>query len=189
MTESISTSGSVSRQILADIKSAFRSYAQNSNNSVQTEEEKTYKDNGQITRKAFNDIQKAFPRTVDIDDDDTETDETSQVQQTNALQVSTQNQEKTSANNTSNIVDTENTANANTTAEVKTFSLPKNTDTIIAELKRNGLHRTMTAYQIADEYGISYMKAREILDKVNTDKNGFIREYNLPANTTVSFKV
>ena len=191
MAESISTSSSVSSYILADIKSAFRSYAQNGNALTvnnESEETKTYTNNGQITRKAFNDIQKAFPRTVDTEDN-TETEETAQEQQTNTLQVNTQNQETTNTNNTANTINTANTTNENTATEVKTFTLPKNTDTIIAELKRNGLHRTMTAYQIADEYGVTYMKAREILDKVNQDSNGFIREYILPANSTISYKV
>jgi hypothetical protein len=33
------------------------------------------------------------------------------------------------------------------------------------------------------------MKAREILDKVNQDSNGFVREYKLPENSTISYKV
>jgi hypothetical protein len=51
------------------------------------------------------------------------------------------------------------------------------------------MHRTMSPYQIADEYGLSYIQAKDILDKVNTDSNGFVREYVFPEYSTVSFKV
>lgn len=169
MTENLSSSTSVSRQMYADMKSAFRAYAQNSAKSATAKETKTYKDNGQITRQAYYDMQNSFA----------ERNKAAEKQERERAA------EEEQANNSAKANDTQ----AQQKTEVQKFTLPKNTQTIISELRRNGLHRTMTEYDIAKEYNISYMKAREILDEVNKDANGFIREYNLPANTTVSYKV
>lgn len=75
-------------------------------------------------------------------------------------------------------------------SETVTFTFPKNNDTILAELRRNALHSTMTARDIAEEYDISYMKAMDIYKTLNEDTNGIAREFNLPdENATVSFLV
>lgn len=175
MTESLSSASSVSKQVFAEIRAAFNAYSKNIQTSEDDENKKVYTDRGQVTRKALADIQENFPRKIETEDEtETETnDENTQVQTQSAQTNSTQTQE----------------TNNNVRVEAKQFTLPKNTDTIIAELKRNGLHRTLSAYDIADKYSISYMKAREILDKVNQDSNGFIREYKLPENSTISYKV
>ena len=173
MAESISSSVSVSRQILADMRTAFHSYAKNSDNSVKAEEE-TYTNNGQITRKALSDIN----NSIEIKAKEAEAQEET---------ATTQDQQGNVSNQINNTQTQENT-NVNQ-VEVKQFTLPKNTQTIIAELKRNGLNRTLSAYDIADKYSITYMKAREILDELNKDSNGYIREYKLPENSTISYKV
>ena len=196
MTESLTSSGSVSRQIFAELRTALDLYAKNKDNANKKEETedtenaenaektnttKTRADRSQITRKVLKDIQKTFPQTVSSDveqemvsglDTDKDMNTTEQIQFQAEQVKNFQSQQ----------------ANA-VKIEVKQFNLPKNTDAIISEIKRNGLNRTMSAYQIADKYKLSYMKAREILDKMNTDSNGFIREYKLPENSTVSFKV
>ena len=172
MAESLSSSTSVSRQIYADLRSALRAYG--NNQSSAEEETRTYDNNGQIIRKAFSDIQSSLPRTVTTKEN-TEQEETLTNKQTEETAVQTNNTQTT-----------EQTSNK---TEVKTITLPKSTETILTELKRNGLSRTKTAYQIADEYGITYMRARELLDKLNTDRNAFVREYNLPENSTISYKV
>lgn len=188
MSESLNSSTSVSRQIYADMKAAFSLYAKNSKNTTQTEEEqeeKVYADRSQITRKAFYDIEKAFPKNIDSENK-TEKEKNTQEQQVNNIEIKAQKQERANINNINNA---NNTTNSDNKVKAKNFSLPKSTDTIIAELKTNGLNKTMTAYQIAEKYGVSYMKAREILDELNRDKNGFVREYKLPKNSTVSYKV
>lgn len=63
------------------------------------------------------------------------------------------------------------------------------TDEILDELSRDGLSSTMTAQDIADEYGVSLMKAQEILDELNSDENGYVRENPAPDGATISYKV
>ena len=173
MTESITSSSSASNQTYADLRFAFNAYSKNSSqvSTEDSEESKVYKNRGQITRKALADIQSAFPRNIEVDSES----EAEIVKETQAQVQSIQTQ----APNTPE----------NNNVEIKPFTLPKNTETIISELKRNGLHRTITPYQIANEYGVSYMKAREILDKLNENSNGFVREYQLPQYSTISYKV
>lgn len=65
----------------------------------------------------------------------------------------------------------------------------KSNDAILSELKRNSQSASMTAYQIADKYGISLLKAQEFLDQINADRNGIIKERFLPENSTVSYRV
>ena len=174
MAESLTSSSGVSRQIYADIKSAFRAYAQTSNRQKTEEEneEKTYADRGQLTRQVYRDIQSTLA----------ERQKASEKQETEQAAEETKNN---AAVNT----ETAQAVQTQEKVEVKTFTLPKNTQTIISELKRDGLHRTLSPYNIAEKYGISYMKAREILDELNKDSNGFVREYKLPENSTVSYKV
>ena len=176
MTESLSTSTDVSRRVYADMRTAFRTYTQNSLNTASDESIKNYTENGQLTRRAFRDMQNNIAEKSQLADKE------------ETKQASIREQQ---ANNTSKVDDAAeaNNAQAQEKVEAKNFTLPKNTQTIISELKRNGMHRTMTEYDIAREYGISYMNARQILDEVNKDSNGFVREYNLPQNTTVSYKV
>ena len=175
MTESVSLNR-VSQQMLSEIKSAFRSYAQNQNAAVSnddSDETKTYTNRGQITRKAYYDIQNAFPRNTETEENEKEPED--------SIREDTINTTIQADNTTAQQIAVR--------SEKPTYTLPKNTDSIISELKRNGMHKTMSAYQSADKYGISYMKAREILDKVNQDSNGFVREYKLPENSTISYKV
>lgn len=184
MAESISaSSNSVSRQVLADIKSAFRSYAENSKKETQTEEEqdkKVYADRGQITRKAYYDMEKAATDVASISEK-----RNSALAEQREKAIKDQQQEAAKK-----ITNASKQEQAQTKKiEAKQISLSKSTETIVTELRRNGLHRTMTEYQVAKEYGVSYMKAREILEELNKDSNGFVREYKLPENSTVSYKV
>ena len=73
---------------------------------------------------------------------------------------------------------------------VNDYTLPKNDSIILAELKRNPMHSTMTIRDIADEFELSYQKATDIYKTLNEDSNGVVREFNLPdRNATVSYLV
>ena len=71
----------------------------------------------------------------------------------------------------------------------KPFKLPKDSGSILSELRRNAMHSMMTARDIANEYNIPYVQAQEIYLSLNEDSNGVVREFNLPDNSTVSFLV
>lgn len=64
-------------------------------------------------------------------------------------------------------------------------SSTKTSNEILQELKLNCLSSTMSAQKIADKYGISLSKAKEILDELKDNTE----EEQLPENTTVSYQV
>ena len=178
MTESSGSLQSVSHQMLADMRSALFSYAKNNKESDnETEENKVYTDRNQITRRALSDIKSNFPRNSRTEEDVQDAEDKIRQDAANTT-IQVENAELRQAD-----------AEKNIKVEIKNYTLPKNSSTIITELKRNGMHKTMSPYQIADEYGLSYIQAKDILDKVNTDSNGFVREYVFPEYSTVSFKV
>ena len=178
MTDSAGSLKSVSHQMLADMRSALNSYAKSSKDANdEAEEKKVNTERNQITRRALSDIKSNFTRINRTEED---------------VQDAENKIRQDAANTTIQTVKTElrqTDALKNIKTEIKKYTLPKNSSTIITELKRNGMHRTMSPYQIADEYGLSYIQAKDILDKVNTDSNGFVREYVFPEYSTVSFKV
>ena len=176
------TTNSVSERIYADIKSAFMTYEKNGNKSTKDESEKIYTDRGQITRKAFSDIQNSIAERT----------EKEAASEKNNKEPDTYNEQKSmltqQAENIKKINNTQIQTNP-IKVEQKQFSLPKNIDSIKTELRTNGLNKTLSIYDIARKYNISYLNAQKILDELNTDHNGFIKEYKLPENSTISYKV
>ena len=71
----------------------------------------------------------------------------------------------------------------------RTASLPKDNSSIIAELKREPKKYNLTASDIANKYGISFLQARDIYIAINQDANGIVKEWNLPDNSAVSYLV
>ena len=76
-------------------------------------------------------------------------------------------------------------ATTNSSTE-KTEEEEKTTEEILSELRQSGTSSTMTAQQIAEEYGISLSKAQEILQELNNDSS---EEETIPENSTVSYLV
>lgn len=74
--------------------------------------------------------------------------------------------------------------NSVTSNSSSTDSTKKSTDEILQELKQNGMSSTMSANDIAKEYGISLSKAQEILEELQGNN-----EEELPEGSTVSYQV
>ena len=74
--------------------------------------------------------------------------------------------------------------NSVTSNNSSTDSTKKTTDEILQELKQNGMSSTMSANDIAKEYGISLSKAQEILEELRGNN-----EQELPEGSTVSYQV
>lgn len=74
--------------------------------------------------------------------------------------------------------------NSVTSNNSSTDSTKKSTDEILQELKQNGMSSTMSANDIAKEYGISLSKAQEILEELQGNN-----EQELPEGSTVSYQV
>lgn len=69
------------------------------------------------------------------------------------------------------------------------YSLSKQKNSILYELRSNAMQSKLTTWDIAKKYGISYIQAQEIFVELNQDNNGIVKEFNLPQNSTVSYLV
>ena len=76
-----------------------------------------------------------------------------------------------------------------TASDSSSQSTQMSTDEILNELRQDGLSSSMTAQDIADEYGISLSKAQQILNELKGDDNGFTVDNPIPEDSTVSFHV
>ena len=76
-----------------------------------------------------------------------------------------------------------------TASDSSSQSTQMSTDEILNELRQDGLSSSMTAQDIADEYGISLSKAQQILDELKGDDNGVTVDSQIPEDSTVSFHV
>jgi hypothetical protein len=86
-------------------------------------------------------------------------------------------------------------SSTSSTSSTDDSSSSKSTSEIISELKQDGMSSTMTAQDIADEYGISLAKAQEILEELKGDdetqitSQGFTIDPEIPDDSTVSYYV
>ncbi len=80
----------------------------------------------------------------------------------------------------------QNATTTNSSSTENTSEEEKTTEEILSELRQSSTASTMTAQQIADEYGISLSKAQEILQELNNDSS---EEETIPENSTVSYIV
>ena len=78
---------------------------------------------------------------------------------------------------------------SNADKAAKSAKLPMDTNSILAELRRDYMHSNLTARDIATRYEISYLQARNIYVALHQDANGIVKETNLPNNSTVSYLV
>ena len=76
-----------------------------------------------------------------------------------------------------------------TASDSSSQSTQMSTEEILNELKQDGLSSSMSAQDIADEYGISLSKAQQILNELKGDDNGFTVDNPIPEDSTVSFHV
>ena len=67
------------------------------------------------------------------------------------------------------------------------LAMPKTKGAILSELQRNPNRNSLTVRDIADKYGLSFLQAQETFMELNADKNGIVKELNLPQNSTVSY--
>lgn len=101
----------------------------------------------------------------------------------NPLQISTSSQQ--SAESPLKIKNPE----TKTVTKSANFNFPKQKSTILFELRSKGINSSLTARDIAKQYGLSYIQAQEIFVELNQDKNGIVKEFNIPYNSTVSYLV
>lgn len=102
--------------------------------------------------------------------------------------------ESISSSTGSNYLSMMQSASGSTSSKSKTEKEEEMTsDEILNELKQDGLSSTMTAQDIADEYGISLSEAQEILDELNSTDNEIPSEYTIdnpiPEDSTISYHV
>ncbi len=75
------------------------------------------------------------------------------------------------------------------TTETTTVS-SKSTNEILNELRQDGMSATMSAQDIADEYGVSFSKAQQILSELKGEQDGtFALDNPIPEDSTVSYHV
>ena len=67
------------------------------------------------------------------------------------------------------------------------LSMPKPKGVIMSELQRDPNRQFLTARDIAKKYNLSYIQAQDAFMELNADKNGIVKELNLPQNSTVSY--
>ncbi len=81
------------------------------------------------------------------------------------------------------------TANASTTSSSTEETTTKSTNEILSELRQDEMSSTMTAQDIADEYGVSLSKAQEILSELRGENGEYTLDNPLPEDSTVSYHV
>ena len=87
------------------------------------------------------------------------------------------------------MVQSASNGNSSTQATASEKTSDKSTNEILNELKQDGMSSSMSAQDIADEYGISLAKAQQILDEIKGEDNGFTIDNPIPEDSTVSFHV
>ena len=71
-----------------------------------------------------------------------------------------------------------------------TTASSKSTNEILNELRQDGMSSTMSAQDIADEYGVSLSKAQQILSELKGEQDGtFALDNPIPEDSTVSYHV
>ena len=186
LTENVSTSASVSYSALSDLKSFFRSGTGKSDSADSSAEKNKTTDNqknSDVTRKALTELLTKY-NSYSSESSEKKSDEETQKNEakTNSLAIETPSSSEQTAL-TIKVPETK------TSTEPVSFNLPKNKNTILSELRLNAFSSRMSVREIAQKYGISYIQAQEIFIELNQDKNGIVREFNLPKNSTVSYLV
>ena len=197
MTENVNSSNSVSFNALSDLNSFFRSGVGKSDDEEKMLKNDTKNNPLQIKTPLQQEQSplmikrpEAKEKTNPLQIDTSSRPEQSQLSikrpevktQTNQLQADTSSQ---SVQSPLEIKRSE----TNTEAKPISTGFPKQKQTILYELRSNAMNAKLTAWDIAKKYGLSYVQAQEIFIELNQDKNGIVKEFNLPENSTVSYLV
>lgn len=210
MTESISSSNSVSLSALSDLKSFFSSGADVSLDVNDTEEEnKTvgFRKRSDVTRKALTKLlKKKYRNNSETLRKNAEEESRNNADKANPLQIdasalpsqSPLEIKRPEVRTDDNALPIDVSALSDnpplkinvseTETKTASYSIPKQKSAILNEL-RNTKYLRYTAWDIAKKYGIPYLQAQEIFVDLNRDESGVVKEFNLPSNSTVSYLV
>ena len=206
MTESIYSTGKASINALSDLKSFFSGrYGNEEGNDVEK-----YEKRSDLTKKALADMMNKYGNYnaesnsrnayKNIQNNETQTNslkiDTSSLPEQSPLEIS--RPETNSETNPLQINVPSGSEQSvleikipetKTNEEAASYSIPKTKNSILYELRSSYAGSNLTAIEIAQKYGISYIQAQDIFVSLHQDSNGIVKEFKLPENSTVSYLV
>ncbi len=206
MTESIYSTGNASINALSDLKSFFSGrYGNEEGNDVEK-----YEKRSDLTKKALADMMNKYGNYnaesnsrnayKNIQNNETQTNplkiDTSSLSEQSPLEINRPEIESEANPLQINIPSGEGQAvleikvpETKTDEESGSYTNPKNKNSILYELRSSFSGSKLTAMEIAQKYGISYIQAQDIFVSLHQDSNGIVKEFKLPENSTVSYLV